>query len=135
MNVMQEAPAPAEALAAIEPGTIWGVGLGPGEPELMSVRADRLVRGASHVAYFRKAGRSGQARAIVHQDGAGATFAAIATLLGAGQADRLAQVIEQQHVVGNEVLTETTVEGQAKDVLQDSAPNPARAVEVSRSGW
>ena len=46
-------------------GTIYGVGLGPGDPELMSVRADRLVRDARHVAFFRKAGRSGQARAIV----------------------------------------------------------------------
>ena len=46
-------------------GTIYGVGLGPGDPELMSVRADRLVRGARHVAYFRKAGRPGRARTIV----------------------------------------------------------------------
>lgn len=46
-------------------GTIHGVGLGPGDPELMSVRADRLVRGARHVAYFRKAGRAGRARRIV----------------------------------------------------------------------
>ncbi|MEM6608101.1 MAG: precorrin-2 C(20)-methyltransferase [Pseudomonadota bacterium] len=46
-------------------GTIWGVGLGPGDPELMSVRADRMVRDARHVAYFRKAGRPGRARTIV----------------------------------------------------------------------
>jgi len=46
-------------------GTIWGVGLGPGDPELMSVRADRLVRNAGHVAYFRKAGRPGRSRTIV----------------------------------------------------------------------
>ena len=46
-------------------GTIYGVGLGPGDPELMSVRADRLVRNARHVAFFRKAGRKGQARGIV----------------------------------------------------------------------
>ena len=46
-------------------GTIYGVGLGPGDPELMSVRADRLVRAASHVAFFRKAGRHGRARTIV----------------------------------------------------------------------
>lgn len=45
-------------------GTIHGVGLGPGAPDLLSVRADRLVRGARHVAYFRKAGRAGQARSI-----------------------------------------------------------------------
>ncbi|MCL4676477.1 MAG: precorrin-2 C(20)-methyltransferase, partial [Pararhodobacter sp.] len=46
-------------------GTVHGVGLGPGSPDLMSVRADRLVRGARQVAYFRKAGRQGQARRIV----------------------------------------------------------------------
>ncbi len=47
------------------PGTIHGVGLGPGAPDLLSVRADRLVRTARHIAYFRKAGRPGQARRIV----------------------------------------------------------------------
>ena len=46
-------------------GTVHGVGLGPGAQDLLSVRADRLVRGARHVAYFRKAGRPGQARRIV----------------------------------------------------------------------
>lgn len=46
-------------------GTVYGVGLGPGDPELMSVRADRLVRDARHLAFFRKAGRSGRARGIV----------------------------------------------------------------------
>ncbi|MBJ6121719.1 precorrin-2 C(20)-methyltransferase [Sphingomonas mollis] len=46
-------------------GTIHGVGLGPGAADLMSVRADRLVRGARHLAYFRKAGRPGHARRIV----------------------------------------------------------------------
>lgn len=46
-------------------GRIYGVGLGPGDPDLLSVRADRLVRGARHVAYFRKQGRRGQARQIV----------------------------------------------------------------------
>ena len=46
-------------------GTVYGLGLGPGDPDLMSVRADRLLRNARHVAYFRKAGKSGQARGIV----------------------------------------------------------------------
>lgn len=46
-------------------GKVICVGLGPGDPELMSVRADRLIRGASTIAYFRKAGRAGQARRIV----------------------------------------------------------------------
>ncbi|GLR84399.1 precorrin-2 C(20)-methyltransferase [Bradyrhizobium iriomotense] len=46
-------------------GRIICCGLGPGDPDLMSVRADREVRGARHVAYFRKQGRPGQARRIV----------------------------------------------------------------------
>ncbi|SEM91254.1 precorrin-2 C20-methyltransferase [Loktanella fryxellensis] len=46
-------------------GTVYGVGLGPGDPELMSVRADRLLRAATHVAYFRKAGNAGRARTTV----------------------------------------------------------------------
>ncbi|MDM7255910.1 MAG: precorrin-2 C(20)-methyltransferase [Paracoccus sp. (in: a-proteobacteria)] len=45
-------------------GTVWGVGLGPGDPDLMSLRADRLLRETRHVAYFRKAGRKGHARQI-----------------------------------------------------------------------
>ncbi|RAI43589.1 precorrin-2 C(20)-methyltransferase [Rhodoplanes roseus] len=44
--------------------TVYGVGLGPGDPELISVKADRLIRGAGVVAYFHKAGRSSNARAI-----------------------------------------------------------------------
>jgi precorrin-2/cobalt-factor-2 C20-methyltransferase len=48
-----------------ELGVIHGVGLGPGDPELMTVRADRLVRTARIVAYFRKRGNPGQARRIV----------------------------------------------------------------------
>ena len=46
-------------------GGIICCGLGPGDPELMSVRADRAVRAAKHIAYFRKRGRPGQARRIV----------------------------------------------------------------------
>jgi precorrin-2/cobalt-factor-2 C20-methyltransferase len=46
-------------------GRIICCGLGPGDPDLMSVKADRAVRDASHIAYFRKKGRPGQARRIV----------------------------------------------------------------------
>lgn len=53
------------AAVATPPGTLHGVGLGPGDPDLMSLRADRLLRGARHVAYFRKAGRAGRARSTV----------------------------------------------------------------------
>ncbi|MDB5573519.1 MAG: precorrin-2 C(20)-methyltransferase [Tardiphaga sp.] len=47
-------------------GKIICTGLGPGDPDLISVRSDRLIRAARHVAYFRKAGRPGQARLIVN---------------------------------------------------------------------
>jgi precorrin-2/cobalt-factor-2 C20-methyltransferase len=46
-------------------GRIICCGLGPGDPDLISVRADREIRAATHVAYFRKKGRPGQARGIV----------------------------------------------------------------------
>ncbi len=46
-------------------GRIICAGLGPGDPDLMSVKARRAVEAATTVAYFRKAGRAGQARRIV----------------------------------------------------------------------
>lgn len=46
-------------------GKVFGVGLGPGAQDLMSVRADRLIRNAKHIAYFHKRGRKGHARSIV----------------------------------------------------------------------
>ena len=45
-------------------GRIYGVGLGPGDPDLMSVKAHRILSQARHVAFFRKAGRPGQARRL-----------------------------------------------------------------------
>ncbi|MDE1895709.1 MAG: precorrin-2 C(20)-methyltransferase [Rhodospirillales bacterium] len=47
-------------------GKIICAGLGPGDPDLMSLRAAKAVQAALHVAYFRKAGRQGQARRIVN---------------------------------------------------------------------
>ena len=46
-------------------GKVICAGLGPGDPELMSVKSWRALQGARHVAYFRKAGRKGQARTLV----------------------------------------------------------------------
>ncbi|MEM9425467.1 MAG: precorrin-2 C(20)-methyltransferase [Pseudomonadota bacterium] len=43
---------------------VHGIGLGPGDPDLMTVKAHRLLTGARHVAFFRKAGRKGQARTL-----------------------------------------------------------------------
>jgi len=47
------------------PGRLYGVGLGPGDPELLTVKAVRLIQSAPVVAFFAKAGRRGNARAIV----------------------------------------------------------------------
>lgn len=46
-------------------GKVICAGLGPGDPELMSVKSWRAIQGARHVAYFRKEGRKGQARSLV----------------------------------------------------------------------
>ncbi len=45
-------------------GHVYGIGLGPGDPDLISVKAHRLLTSARHVAFFRKAGRPGQARRL-----------------------------------------------------------------------
>jgi precorrin-2/cobalt-factor-2 C20-methyltransferase len=45
-------------------GRLYGVGLGPGDPELLTVKAARLIGACPVIAYFAKAGRRGNARAI-----------------------------------------------------------------------
>lgn len=45
-------------------GTLIGVGLGPGDPELVTVKAARLIGEAKVVAYFAKRGRMSHARSI-----------------------------------------------------------------------
>lgn len=45
-------------------GLLYGVGLGPGDPELVTIKAARLVREAPVVAWFAKKGRRGHARTI-----------------------------------------------------------------------
>ncbi len=46
------------------PGRLYGVGLGPGDPELVTVKAARLIGACPVIAYFAKAGRRGHARGI-----------------------------------------------------------------------
>src|SRR4051812_18660649 len=48
----------------IAAGQLYGIGLGPGDPELLTVKAVRLLQAAPIVAYFAKAGRRGHARTI-----------------------------------------------------------------------
>lgn len=45
-------------------GVLYGVGLGPGDPELMTMRAHRLISGATVVAYPALAGAESFARSI-----------------------------------------------------------------------
>eukprot|EP01035_Chromulina_nebulosa_P024449 gene24448-31840_t len=54
-----------EVTAAVRLGVFHGIGLGPGDPELVTMKAVRLIRDAPVVAYFAKKGRRGNARTIV----------------------------------------------------------------------
>ena len=45
-------------------GVLYGVGLGPGDPELVTMKAVRLIGAAPVVAYFAKARRDSHARSI-----------------------------------------------------------------------
>lgn len=61
--------APIDAGDPMEPsetmtGVLYGVGLGPGAPDLMTLRAARLIEGAGVVAYPSLAGAASFARAI-----------------------------------------------------------------------
>jgi precorrin-2/cobalt-factor-2 C20-methyltransferase len=51
--------------AAIPRGALRVVGVGPGDPELMTLKAARILAGADVVAFFAKQGRPGHARRIV----------------------------------------------------------------------
>jgi precorrin-2/cobalt-factor-2 C20-methyltransferase len=48
-------------------GRLFGIGVGPGDPELLTVKAVRLIQSAPVIGYFAKAGRRGNARTIVDQ--------------------------------------------------------------------
>jgi len=52
-------------VAAMVTGRLYGVGTGPGDPELLTLKAVRAIGEADVLAYFAKAGRSGNGRAIV----------------------------------------------------------------------
>jgi precorrin-2/cobalt-factor-2 C20-methyltransferase len=51
----------------IASGQLYGIGLGPGDPELLTVKAVRLLQAAPIVAYFAKSGRNGNARSIAER--------------------------------------------------------------------
>jgi precorrin-2/cobalt-factor-2 C20-methyltransferase len=45
-------------------GTLQVIGLGPGDPELVTLKAARLIAASTMIAYFAKRGRRGHARSI-----------------------------------------------------------------------
>jgi precorrin-2/cobalt-factor-2 C20-methyltransferase len=45
-------------------GRLYGVGLGPGDPDLITVKAARIIEQTPVIAYFAKAGRRGNGRTI-----------------------------------------------------------------------
>ncbi|MGQ0456705.1 MAG: precorrin-2 C(20)-methyltransferase [Hyphomicrobium sp.] len=51
-------------MSAAASGTLYGVGLGPGDPELVTLKAARVIAAAPVIAHFRKRGRPGHARTI-----------------------------------------------------------------------
>ncbi|MEZ5691906.1 MAG: precorrin-2 C(20)-methyltransferase [Rickettsiales bacterium] len=46
-------------------GTLYGVGLGSGDPDLMTVKAVRVLKNTRIIAYFSKGGKTGHARTIM----------------------------------------------------------------------
>ena len=47
-----------------KPGTLYGVGVGPGDVRYLTLRAASLIRSVDVIAYFAKQGRQGHARRI-----------------------------------------------------------------------
>ena len=52
-------------MTAASTGKLYGVGVGPGDPELMTLKAARVIGAAPVVAFFAKASEVGHARRIV----------------------------------------------------------------------
>lgn len=50
--------------AVVGKGTLYGVGVGPGDPELMTVKAQRIISRAPVIAYLAAPGKASTARAI-----------------------------------------------------------------------
>jgi precorrin-2/cobalt-factor-2 C20-methyltransferase len=53
--------------AGVVSGRCYGVGVGPGDPELMTIKAMRILRSSPVVAYFSAAGRNSNARHVVSE--------------------------------------------------------------------
>ena len=53
-----------ERPVAAKTGTLYGVGMGPGDPDYLTVRAVRVLERAPVLVHFCKKGRRGNARTI-----------------------------------------------------------------------
>jgi precorrin-2 C20-methyltransferase/precorrin-3B C17-methyltransferase len=53
-----------DPVSTVSAGRLYGVGVGPGDPELVTLKAARLIAGADVVAYHAGTGRSSIARSI-----------------------------------------------------------------------
>ena len=51
-------------MGAAERGTLYGIGVGPGDASLMTLRAAGLIRAVDTLAYFAKAGNKSNARQV-----------------------------------------------------------------------
>lgn len=51
--------------APLKKGRLYGVGLGPGDPELITLKALNAIKSSPVIAWFAKTGRTGHARSIV----------------------------------------------------------------------
>jgi precorrin-2/cobalt-factor-2 C20-methyltransferase len=52
-------------MAPPTPGVLYAVGLGPGDPELMTLKAARIIEHALVIAFFARRGKLGHARSMV----------------------------------------------------------------------
>jgi precorrin-2/cobalt-factor-2 C20-methyltransferase len=55
------------SLAKEKHGLLYGVGLGPGDPELLTLKALNIIKAAPIIAYFSKRGAQSRARTIVER--------------------------------------------------------------------
>ena len=51
-------------MGSAEPGTLYGIGVGPGDARLMTLRAAGLIRTVDTISYFAKAGNESNARKV-----------------------------------------------------------------------
>ena len=63
MDGFERLDAPAEEIPAVAvTGTLYGLGMGPGDPELLTLKAQRILMRAPVLVHFCKRGKRGNAR-------------------------------------------------------------------------